>query len=289
MLFNKINSFNYSGSTVTNNNTSAAITNFGKTIISGNAGIKGAWTSIMPTTFSYIDPGDSLNSTLSKDIYMIEILIGRSGSNDAILPCIADFGVDPAGGSNYQIKIKDLIVGAVNDAYLSANMTYRFPIFIKAGSSVAMRMQSKTTGTRQVRVGLKFWGLPTNKESIFTGSYIETIGQSVDAGTAITLGTTAYGAWSTLGVTTKKICYWNLGIACDNASMGGRNFYFNLAHGNTKKNIIGNMRVVTSNVESVGFYNVGAYHVVPAGTTIYAQGFGAVNQTGFSVIAYGVG
>lgn len=292
MLSNKINSFNYCYSSLSNNNTNAASTNFGRTVTSGNAGVKGAWTNLMPSTYSYIDPGDSTTQVLSKDCYFLEIIIGEDSSNTPVgKPCIADFGVDSDGGSNFKIKIKDLIVGPAGFAYNSSNIVYKFPIYIKAGSSIGMRIQSETTGTRNFRVGIRYFGLPSNKESIFTGNYIETIGQSGVGGTSFTFGENVYGAWASLGTTTKKLSYWNLGVTFNNSAIVARTSYINFAYGTHKKIIIPNMFIFTTSVERIGYANMGVYHTIPAGTELFVQGATVTvsSMSGFSAMAYGVG
>ena len=189
-------------------------TQFGTSLTPAN-GSKSAWT--------------GLGSALANDSYGLYLgFYGQSMTNqDNTL--LVDLGVDPAGGTSFNVKIANLLIdgpvvtGSFQD---EPSFVFFFPLFVKAGSTIGMRSQIKGA-TLNTFSG--FWRSickPDHPELWKTGSFVDTVG--VDTanvkGTTLTNGSpdnTTYGAWTSLG-TAPRDAWWLQG-GLNTVSTGNNN------------------------------------------------------------------
>src|SRR6185369_2105964 len=99
-------------------------------------------------------------SNIAQDCYWLAIKVMGGGINATQVDHLLDIGVDPAGGTAYSAVISNIVCGA-SGTVTSQQTTPMvvFPIFIKAGSSVAARTQTQGSAAN-CRVVAKFWGQP---------------------------------------------------------------------------------------------------------------------------------
>ena len=236
----------------------------------------------------------ALGSALTDDAYGILININTNFASTASRNTVVDIGIDPAGGSSYSVVIPDLICGG-SSAYTrnGGGNWYYFPLFIKAGSTVAARAQGSVTTA--IRVGAVTFERPANPSLIRKGSFVEAIGISLPGGTAITPGTTSEGAWTLMGTTTNRVWWLQFGMQVNTAdtSWNLAAIHVDVATGDAsnKDIIIQDANFCTDSGEYVGNppLTAGVEWDIPAGANIYmrAQSSGTLDAYNAAVYALG--
>jgi hypothetical protein len=204
----------------------------------------------------------------------------------------------PAGGTSYTAIISNIVCGQTQ-AVTTGWDAFVFPIFIKAGSSVAVRVQGSHSTAGTVRVVADFFGRPTNPEMVPCGSYSETIGTITNSnGTSITPGNAAEGSWTSLGTTANDLWHWQIGVQVNNATIAAQYASVDLAYGDAS-----NKEIILEDV-AIGFYGPAeikawtlngralcrACRYVPGGSTIYARArCSTAPASGYNVTAIGIG
>lgn len=249
-------------------------------VVTPSSGSEGSWVAL------------ASSANIAQDVYGVFVHINAGNTTATQRDIIVDIGVDPAGGTSYVSVISDILCSQAS-AFLNGGLSFYFPLFIKAGSSVGARARANSTST--VRVDTIFYGRPSHPESVFVAQYSETIGVSGNAGTGFTPGNSgSEGSWVSLGTTTRTLWWWQLGVGIANGTTTALAYYIDLATGDAsnKYMIIENHRIIlpgtaeqTTNIRlPVGFWEV------PAGGTLYVRGTcSGTAVTGFSAIAIGVG
>lgn len=239
-------------------------------------------------------------ANISRDCYWVEFLIVAGSTSTAQKDHLLDIGVDNAGGTSYTTVISNIVCGASapNNAG-SGGLRFVFPLFIKSGSSVAVRIQGNNGTAGTVRVAAKFFGDPSNPEAVPIGCFAETIGTITNSGgVSFTPGNAADGSWVSLGTTTSALWWWQLCVQLSSAAMTGNLItYVDLAFGDaTNKVIIQREMFVQTSLESVGPCVVSnlafpaGYRPVPGGSTIYVRGrCSAAPDSGWNAVAVGIG
>lgn len=256
--------------------------NNSQTAVTPTIGSKGSWASIVSSTAN-----DSFG-----------ILINVSGNSASALTreTVLDIGIDPAGGTSYQVLIPDLLCGsAVNYTTAPHGVWYFFPIFIPAGSQIAGRGQS--TVTNLFRVSVQLSQKPFNPAMVRTGTYVEALGLgTLPSGTGITEGTTTEGSWTLMGTTTKRLWWWQVGFQpeANDIATGNAVVHLDIAAGNgTDFDIIAQDLIVTTNTaEAVGSMPkvASCEYDVPSGTNIYVRGQNsAAPNVALQCSVYGMG
>lgn len=251
------------------------------------ANVEGSWTQI------------AASSDITSEVYWLNVRISHGYSSGASRPSLLDIGVDPAGGTSYVEQVQNLICGNSADFTTpGGGHCYHIPIRIRAGSSVAVRLQSGGT-TVPTRVSAMFFGDPSRPEMAPNGTVFETIGTVTNSlGVSFTPGNTGtYGSWVSLGTTTRELWWWQLGAQVDNATQNALGYRYELAYGDAsnKTTILINAFNTRSTESSGHIYaehlmSAAAYCLVPAGSTIYVRGTcTATADTGHNALAYGVG
>lgn len=258
----------------------------------------GFGTSITPTTLPTMSGWTQVASSanISQDVYGILICINNGATSATTRQIIVDVGVDNAGGTAYVTKIPTLLGGHASTYGLGASgVWYYFPLYIPAGSSVAVRASS--TLTTAFNCYVQFYGQPRRPEVVRAGSYVTAFGVNATAGTgtAITLGTTAEGAWTQVGATAdKSYWWWQAGYTCADTTMSAAIIHLDMSAGTAtnKKILFENQVVQTTAAEQISTVPVfmNAYNNVAVGDNIYIRGqHSGTADTGTSVAAWGLG
>ena len=231
------------------------------------------------------------SANIANDVYGIWVNINSGNTTGTQRDLQIDIGVDPAGGTSYTAVISNILASQAA-AGAAGGYHYYFPLFVKAGSSVAARAQSNSTST--VRVSAIFYGLPSDPGAAAVGQYSETLGASGNAGTSFTPGNSgAEGSWASLGTTAKNCWWWQLCVGIANSATTSLMYHCDLAAGDAsnKHIIIENMRLyLPGTAEQTGSPLMMGSYEVPAGATLYVRGTcSGTAATGFSATAIGIG
>lgn len=233
-------------------------------------------------------------SNISTDVFGVLLWISYGYISGVSAMHLLDIGTDPAGGTNYTARINNIACGSSEAAHVGGRWFY-FPLKIKAGSSVAVRVQGKYTAENGVWVAIKFFGKPSRPEMVRAGWYSETIGAITNSnGVSFTPGSASEGAWTSLGTTTRKLWWWQLCVQCDNATVTALYYFFDLAWGNSsnKHMIIENMRYyIGGSAETASNpLMIEGYCEVPAGGELFVRGHcSGTPVTGWNAVAVGIG
>lgn len=225
---------------------------------------------------SYVEVLSSAN--LSRDVYGLLINVNSNSASAAARDTIMDVGVDPAGGTSYSVLIANLLVSCAAPYNIgNGGVWYFFPIWVKSGSSVAVRssVNNATVGTH--RCFMVALGSPRDRRQIKVGTYVEAIGITAasSSGTAVTAGTTSEGAWTSLGTTARASWFWQFGFGVNDSTMSALAYHCDLGIGDAsnKAIVIENALVTTTSSEQLNNMPTTADCVKPApsGITVYGR------------------
>jgi hypothetical protein len=249
------------------------------------ANTMGAWTQIFTA------------AEVINDVYGILINFNGAGQNNQIRNFLVDVGVDNTGGTNYDIKIPFLMASnAAPYTSTGSGIWYYFPLYIRSGSSIAMRCQG-STGNTTVYTYTTLFGQPRRPDAVRVGSKVVSFGQVTagSRGTTITIGTTAEGAWTQLGAaTTQRYWWWQLGYAAVDNTMANAMIHLDLSAGNAtnKKILVEDAPITTNTSEQISNLPVavGSGGQTAIGDIIYgrAQSSGGADTTP-NMMAWGLG
>jgi hypothetical protein len=235
---------------------------------------------------------------MAYDSQLMYIAVGGGNLTAVAKNHLLDIGVDPAGGTSYTAVISNISCGQTQ-AVTTGWDEFVFPFFVKAGSSVAVRVQGSHTTAGTVRVVADFFGRPTNPEMVPCGTYSETIGTITNSnGPTIVAGSTAEGAWTSIGTTAKDLWNWTLGYQLNNGTITASYYAVDLAYGDAT-----NKEIILENVP-FGFYGTAEIKAstlmgrslirkdryVPGGSTLYVRvACSAAPIAGSTVTVIGIG
>jgi hypothetical protein len=258
----------------------------------------------LATTYGHsITPGNNTKGTyvqllagasVARDVFGVYVVVSANAVSTAARDTLLDIGVDPAGGSSYSVLLPDLLVSSAN-TYLVFGIAYYFPIWIRAGSSVAARASVNNATVGTLRTAITVYGSPKDRRLVRVGTKCKAYG--IDAanstGTAITSGTTSEGSWTALGSTvSERNWWWQLGFGINNAAMTNVIYHCDLAYGDATNNVMlfENRLASTTTLEQVSVpLSVGGDRAVPSGGTCYGRmQASATPDAGLSLAAYGV-
>ncbi len=258
----------------------------GTSVVPGASNVEGAWTQV------------ASSANIAHDCYWILVLVNGGATASNAKNHLLDIGVDPAGGTSYSAIISNAVCGSSLSAGNGGSKLFLFPFFIKAGSSVAVRVQGSNATAGTVRVMVRFFGQPTNPENVPVGAISQTFGTITNSnGSGFTPGNSAFGSWVSLGTTTTALWWWQLGVQIDNGGMSAHQTYIEVAVGDaTNKKIIS--RAVSGSTTNETIYDTvasngvfpQAYWPVPAGSEIWIRGNnGGAPVTGYNATVIGIG
>jgi hypothetical protein len=261
----------------------------GTSVTPGTSNAEGSWTQV------------ASSANIAQNVYGFLL---RVSDNAVATPTtgknfLLDVGVDPAGGTSYTAVISNIVCGsAAPITSIGGGFHFTFPLFIKAGSSVAVRIQGSHGTATASRVGVKFYGYPSRPDTFPTGTFSETIGTITNSnGVSFTPGNAADGSWVSLGTTTNPLWWWQLAYQVDNGTITAEYTYIDLAYGDgsNKHIIMRDMHGGTTSEQTGTIYKANlnffeCYAPVPAGSTMYIRGR-CLNapDTGYNAVAIGIG
>lgn len=260
----------------------------GTSVTPGISNAEGSWTEIISDT------------NLTEDTYGFFL---RVSDNAVATPTtgknfLLDIGTDPAGGTSYSAIISNIVCGSAGPITAAGGHSFFFPMFIKAGTAIAARIQGSHGTATASRVGIKLYGKRSASDVFPVGSFSETIGTITNSnGVSFTPGNASDGSWTSLGTTTNPMWWWQIGYQIDNGTITAEYTYIELAYGDgSNKHIIcermhqGTTSEQTGSVLNPQLIFMEAYCPVPAGATIYIRGR-CLNSpdTGYNAVAIGIG
>jgi hypothetical protein len=257
----------------------------GSSVVPGASNVEGSWTQV------------ASSANIAQDCYWLYVQVSAGATSTAAKNHLLDIGVDPAGGTSYTAVVSNVACGGTG-TILANPKHFLFPFFIKAGSSVAVRIQGSNATAGTVRVVAKFYGQPTNPENVPVGTTAQTFGTITDSnGTSFTPGNAADGAWVSLGTATTPLWWWQVGVQINNGAQSAHYTYVDIAVGDvTNKQIIKRSFMLSTAAEANGDVVGGnldfmsCYWPVPAGAEIWIRGRNsAAPVTGYNATVIGIG
>lgn len=220
------------------------------------------------------------DASITTDIFYCKLHVHSGATSGQIKSHLLDFGWDPAGGTAYVPWFSDLACGGSAAAALAgvvSGQEYHFPCKIPAGSAIAVRAQGSNGTAGTVRVVGTFYGKPSRPELWQPAAYTETLGYtSGTLGTTFTPGTDAFGTWASLGTTTKKHFWAQIGAQLNNAATAQHSVQVQLGIGGGAAD---DTHVVTeTTIHSDGSERISSTlqqpctWEIPAGATVYVRG-----------------
>jgi hypothetical protein len=248
------------------------------TSVTPNTGSKGSWAQMIDAT-----TGDS---------YGILICVTNNFLSAASRNSVVDIGIDETGGTAYQVKIPDLICGNAG-AYNTGGIWYYFPVYIPAGSRVAVR--SRSSVTTAFTVYCQLFQRAYNPSQVRKASFVEAYGIGTTAGVTITPGTTNDGAWTLIGTTVNRVWWWQFGVqlGTGDTSHTTAALHVDIAVGDatTKDIVILDAQVVT-NLNEYALnppLSAGVEFPVPAGVNVYARVQSSTTTDTTNIAVYAAG
>lgn len=281
MLWTPSNEFNFS---VDNFGATYTLAGLGTTVTANAAAnTKGATTQLISA------------ASLTDNCYGLSLCFTRTNSAAGIVSFLVDIMYDPAGGTNWQILVPNLLVH--QPSLQRGGWWFYFPIYIPAGSSLGARCQS-STGASTVQVAARVYGKPSKPELIKYGHKVQALGVNTTTtrGTAFTPGTSALGSYSaSLGTLNFDAWWWQVGWTMTDTTSTMSGLLIDVAANATNKILCyeGDISIPDSS-ENFGKTALGArppIRCISAGQDVYVRGAGlnTAPDTGMSAAVYAVG
>jgi hypothetical protein len=258
----------------------------GTSVTPGASNVEGSWTQI------------ASSANIAQDCYWLYVQVHTGATSAAAKNQLLDIGIDPAGGTSYTAFLSNLQIGNSPALTAAGAREHVFPIFIRSGSSVAVRIQGSNATAGTVRVAARFYGQPSRPEAVPVGTVSETLGTiTSSSGQSVTPGNAADGSWVDLGATTRNLWWWQVGYGIDNGTVTAEYTYIEVAWGDgTNKHTIFKVMHGGTTSETCGLaaqtqmLACGAYQPVPAGTHIYIRmRCNNAPDTGYHATVVGIG
>lgn len=235
-------------------------------------------------------------ASVANDVFGIYVMINSNAVSAAARDTLVTVGVDPAGGTSYTDTINNLM-GSCAGAATLGGVWYYFPLWIRAGSSIAAKASVNNATVGTLRVYTQVFGLPTNPEAIKVGTYVDSFGitTGTSSGTTVTSGTTSEGAWTALATSISRSCWWwQLGMGCNDTTMTALVYAADLASGDAsnKRLVINDQLFLAGASESIVSLpmTTGCEMDVSAGVNLYGRlQCSGTADSALSLAAYGVG
>lgn len=224
------------------------------------------------------------------------VLVTFTNTNASTLAkdCVVDIGVDPAGGTSYTTLLPSLFASNCNTVSSSPGTSYYFPIAIAAGSSIAARASVNNATVGTVRVQITVFGSPT--VTTRAGTAVEAVGLTAasSAGTAVTPGQAAEGAWATMGTLSAESWFFQLGVGLNVGTATGGTLAFDAAEGDGNTMLVEDALYISTVGEVLMQCNGNCLvhqvqRTIANGSTIKVRGqCSGVPDAGYSAIVYAV-
>jgi hypothetical protein len=264
--------------------------------------IAAAWgTSVTPAQNAYGTAVQICSSAnVARDVFAIEVNFNSGGTSTAARDMLAKIQVDPAGGTTWADLVTGLLCSACSPALgaFGSGISYVFPIWIKAGSAIAVAASVNNATVGTVRARMKLWGSPRRRDFVKVGNRIVSLGVTAgtSTGTAVTPGTTADGAWTALGTvaSTDDPWWWQFGCGTNQGTELAVAYTADLAIGDASNKFIvsEDRRIYQGTTAEIWYDNGPEYqgaHQAKGGDIVYGRmqcsGTAAAAK---SMAAYGV-
>lgn len=193
----------------------------------GATRLTSAWgTSVTPGNNTYGTYAQVLTGAqVARDVFGLWVNINSNGVSAAARDTIVKIGFDPAGNASYTDLITGLLCSSAAGALTAAGggYNYFFPIWIKAGSSVAVAASVNNVTVGTLRARMRVAGSPRDRRNAKVGTRVVSVGVSgaTSSGTAVTAGTTSEGAWTSLGTlaSTDAPWWWQYAMGINNGTI----------------------------------------------------------------------
>jgi hypothetical protein len=252
-------------------------------------------TSVTPGASNTYGSYAALGLTLTDDVYWIEVLISVVNVTATNRMVMVDIGADPAGGSAYASIIPDLLAGSPLSNINAGGMTiYRFPLRIKAGTTLAAKAASLNADTTAIKVYVRLKCQPTHPELVRVGSFVQVFGVSSPTvgGVALTPGAASDGAYVEVGTADKRLFFLEFGYSINDSTMTAAALDVDIAVGDAsnKRVVIHNAQLVTGASELLVKPPCGEFAEVAIGDKLYARSQSSAAADSLNSVAiYGVG
>jgi hypothetical protein len=173
---------------------------------------------------------------LTFDAHYLVVGISNTNASAGNGQTLLDILTDPAGGTSYGAFIDDLVCGMTpNQTVLQGiGCWYHFPIYIPAGSAVAVRARQRHTVDISGRVVVYAHGNPSRPEMWWCGQKVESLGinAATSQGTDVTPGASgADGAWTTIGTSGHRYGAVQYGVNGSDATAAARGYFWDIGYG----------------------------------------------------------
>lgn len=235
----------------------------------------------------------TLLSALAFDVHLLELAFHQEGGS-VDSNGLVDIMADPAGGTSWSELIADIALSYHPYATTASGLTYwlRFPLFIRAGTSLGFRHRA-ATGLLSVYAVARCHGEPSRPELWWCGQKVETLGANVGTskGTNVTPGNSdAWGSWTNIGASTRRYGALVLGINGTDAAITNTQYFFQIGAGGAQ--LPGTPQyMVAAGAASLMQYITPAVPVwcdEPSGTTFQVRGMCAGTAEVFNFTLHGV-
>jgi len=214
--------------------------------------------------------------SVTAEIQYMHLMIGNFPASGATRTARIDLGYDPAGGTSYTALFTNWVCGAAGSVIASHGKALHFPCSIPAGSSIAVRGGKAAAGTTTARVWAHLYGKPSRPELWRKAAYSETVGTLTGSvGPGFTPGNASWGSWASLGTTTKKAFWAQLGVQIDNTTKNTEGTLVQLGIGDgTNMHLICDTHLWsnTNEQEQCPLIPNGAPWEIPAGAELWVRG-----------------
>ncbi len=258
--------------------------------------------SVTPGNNTYGSYAELIDGALvTHDVYAMVINVNSGAVTTAAKDTIVTIGIDPSAGTSYTDTIADLL--APSTSFLTGNastrggVSYFFPLFIKAGGSIAAKASVNNATVGTVRVQAMLYCKPSRPDAMEPCSFVQTFGATVasSSGTSVTPGGASEGSWTEIGTLTKTIRWieWGVGINSGTFTTQSNGYHVDIGIGDAsnKKTVIQNGYCETCNDESFLKPPSGSPCIGVSGDKVYARIQAGPNaaDSNMSVCIYGAG
>lgn len=241
----------------------------------------------------------SVISATTNDIHYIQLDI--AGLNRAANSCQAmlDVVIDPAGGTSWSEElISDLVCGQTatpTGAGVQGGVRYHFPLYVKAGAAIGVRVKTQHTGALAIssgRVIVQAYGEPSRPAMWWCGQKVETLGVTAGCqGTTFTPGNTGtWGNWTNIGTSTRRYGAVQFGINGSDNTATAIGYHFQLGFNSAQ--LPGSPTTYRSNTTAEAGTNYGSmapiWCNVPASTVWQIRGTASGTAELYDACVYGV-
>ncbi len=252
----------------------------GTNVVNGAANTKGSYVQVLSS------------ANVAFDVFGLYVSSNALGLDSTLM----DVGVDPAGGTAYSVLVPNLLISDTANL-TSGGLSYYFPIWVKSGSSVAVRTQGTIAGNSSQAI-VRAYGKPRDASLTWVGTYCTDFGTDLvnSTGTAVTSGTAAEGAWTSLATSiSKDYRHWQVGFGLSTGALASNVYTADLAYGDGSNKIItiqDQIFYTTTQTGSLatGGRSPGCGRLTKNGNNVYGRlQCSGTPDTGTTMIAYGVG